>query len=76
MRRLFLVGMSLGTRGWGSRCKPHYTIKKLVMVFWSRCGSDQAIFLEGRLVAEDLGFERRVTTEGGSFLFLYYDSCR
>ena len=81
MRHLFLVGMLLGPRGWGSGWfKPHCNYqedKSVIMVFWSSCGSDQAVCLRiGLWQAGVFGFGRRATTEGWAYLFLCYDSRR
>ena len=50
--------MMLGTRDWDSGCEPHYTIKNRLMVYWSSCGSDQAVCLEDPLVKDVLGSEK------------------
>ena len=71
LRRLFLVGMVLGTRGYNSGCASHYIIKKVLMVNWSSCGSDQAVRLEELPVAEVFELkERRKRSGHRGMLFL------
>ena len=50
--RWFRVGRCLALRGWDSGSEPHYGIKTSSMVYWSSCGSDQAMCLEELLVAD------------------------
>ena len=80
-RRLFLVGMMLTTSGWDSGCEPHYVIKKSLMMYWSSCGSDQAVCLEELLVANVFGLRREGGGKGRDhrevvLLHQYYDSHR
>ena len=51
--------MVLGTRGWDSGHKPHYTIKNSLMVYWSSCGSYQGEYLEELLVEDIFGLKER-----------------
>ena len=76
LRRLFFVGMLLGTRSWDSGCEPHYTIKKGLMVCWGSFGSDQAVCREELLVADVLGLKQRSDHMGVALLYIYYDSRR
>ena len=47
--------MRIGAEGWDSGCKPYYTIKNSLMVYYSSCENNQAACLEDRLVADVLG---------------------
>ena len=83
LRRLFLVGMMLGTSGWDNECEPHLTIKKSLIVYWNSCESDQAVRLEELFVAVVFGLKERREGKRGEKgsghrglmpLHLYYDS--
>ena len=73
-RFLFLVEILHGTRGWDRACEPHYTAKKSLVVYWSSCGSDQAVCPEELLVADSFGLKERSDHVGVVALYLYYDS--
>ena len=59
MRRLFCVGMLLGTGGWDSESELHYEIKKGIVVFQSSCGPDQTSCLKICVWQVLLGCEER-----------------
>ena len=61
LRRLFLVGMLLGTRGWD--VDVNHTILSR-RDYWSSYGSDQAVCLKELLVADAFGVEER-SRKGG-----------
>ena len=48
----FRVERCSALRGWDSGNEPHYGIETILMVYWSSCGSDQAMCLEERFVAD------------------------
>ena len=62
----------LGIRGWHCRCEPHYTIKKSFTVSCSRCGSDQAVYLEKLPVADVFGLKERNDHMEVVIIYLYY----
>ena len=66
--------MMLDTRGWDSGCEPHYAIKKSLIVYWSSCGSDQAVCLEELLETDAFGLKEGSDHMGGFLLYLYEDS--
>ena len=61
----------LGTVGWNSGCKPHYTIKKnlIILVVLSSCKSDQAVCLKELLVVVVLGCKEELSRRGGPSSF-------
>ena len=48
----FRVGKCLALRGWDGGNEPHYGVKTSLIVYWSSCGSDQAMCLKGLPMAE------------------------